>query len=120
MIDGFEDVTADLTENELELVPLIVAGLKTKIGKENAITSKEIVKAMKRYDEKFTDARLRKIVNHIRITGLIANLLASSKGYWVETDRREVAKYVKSLGQRKRAIEAVIRSFQPQQISFYE
>lgn len=41
MIKGFNSETAPLTEYEENvLLPLVLRGLKTKIGKENAVTNR--------------------------------------------------------------------------------
>ena len=47
MIEGFETETAELTDYEKDtLLPLLVKGLNSKIGVENAITNGQIVKSM--------------------------------------------------------------------------
>lgn len=109
MINGFEQITSPLTEHELELVPLFVKGLSNKIGKENAVKSSHILSAMQQY--RLTGARIRKIINYIRINGLVKNLIASSDGYYIETNPEKIKKYVKSLRQRASAINAVADSY---------
>lgn len=99
MINGFEEQTHELTQYELQLVPLFVQSFKTKIGSENAVTSREIVERMKpRF--KMSDARVRKIVNHIRTSGLLPNLIATSKGYFITENLEELEQYEMSLAQR--------------------
>ena len=69
MINGFEGYTDELSDHEKELLPAFIAGLKTKIGKENAITNKAIQKAFQENDKwniSIPDARVRKIINFIR------------------------------------------------------
>lgn len=47
MITNFEEYTEELTDDEkTNIVPILVRGLQTKIGKSNAITSTEMIKAM--------------------------------------------------------------------------
>lgn len=82
MINGFEEETSELNDYEAKvLLPLIVAGLETKIGKEKAVTSTYICKKIKERGERIHPARLRKIIHEIRITGKVENLIATSKGY---------------------------------------
>ena len=78
MIKGFEKITSELSQEEIDLVPTIVKGLSTKLGKDNAITSTKICKAVN-----ITGPRLRKIINHIRIKNLLPALCSTSSGYFV-------------------------------------
>ena len=48
MIQGFQQQTQPLSQYEQEiLVPIVVRGLQTKVGKANSITNKEICSALK-------------------------------------------------------------------------
>lgn len=111
MINGFEKETHSLTEKELQLVPLFVAGLITKIGKENAITNPAMVKAMEARGHKIGEPRVRQIIHYIRVYGLVNNLVGTSRGYYVENDPEKLAVYVESLNQRIRSLEEVRDSF---------
>lgn len=106
MLTGFEKYTESLSDYELNvLVPVFVQGLKTKIGKERAVTNSYMIKALKQQGyEKLSEPRVRKIINYIRCTGLIHNLVASSKGYWIETDQEERRKYVQMVEDRAKAM----------------
>lgn len=106
MITGFENITHDLTEYEKGLVPVFAMGFKSKVGKENAVTNKQIVeKLSSKY--KITDARVRKIINYIRNKNIIPGLVASSDGYYVTNDPEELKRYISSLDQREAAIREV-------------
>lgn len=107
MINGFEQQTHELTEDELNILPNIVRGLKTKIGKENAVTNSQVCQAFKANGKKLTTPRFRKIINHIRIHGLIFNLVATSKGYYIATSQSECERFIESLDQRINAITKV-------------
>lgn len=64
MIKGFSEETQPLTEYERKVIlPIILEGLKTKIGKANAVTNKYIISRL-RDSYKIDAARLRKIINH--------------------------------------------------------
>jgi len=115
MITNFERETHELTEYELDvLMPIILKGLSTKIGKHNAITNKAICKAMDTIGHKLHDARLRKLIHHIRAYDLILNLIATSKGYYIATTTKEVEDYIKSLSERINSIEFIRQSIKRQ------
>jgi hypothetical protein len=64
MIKGFDQETQPLNDYEMGvLLPLLVRGLRTKIGRENAVTNKHIVNTLKG-SYKLNDARVRKIKPH--------------------------------------------------------
>lgn len=112
MLTGFEIETAPLTKQEEGvLMPLLVKGLITKIGKDNAITNKEIRTRLKERGVVISDARIRKIINFIRVNQLIKNLISTSKGYYIATTKEEVLEYIKSLEQREAAIRQLRKSF---------
>lgn len=105
MIIGFEDYTHELTEVELNFVlPIIVKGLQNKHGKENAVSNKYICDTLnpkKMFGEyKLTGSRVRKIINHIRMTGKVMYLCSCQKGYFVAKTKDELYDYIDGLGQR--------------------
>ena len=111
MITLFEDVTYQLSDYEIEtLVPVIIKGLKNKIGKENAITNRVICEKLKSASYKINDSRLRKIIHHIRIEQLILGLCCNSKGYYVTDSIKELGRYVESLSKRIRSQQAIHQS----------
>lgn len=105
MLEGFEDITHDLTDDEAKLVPYFIAGLKTNVGKANAITSNKIIEILQK--DGLTGARVRKIINYIRVNYLLPGLIATSKGYYISTDPQEIKEYIASLGHREAAISSV-------------
>ena len=111
MITNFEKETHELTDYERNtLLPIIVKGLSTKVGKGEAITNKAICNAMETIGHKLHDARLRKLIHHIRAHDLILNLIATSKGYYIATNPQEVQDYIKSLTERINSIEFIRQS----------
>ena len=108
MITNFERETYELNHYELHtLLPIVVHGLSTKLGKGKAITNKDICKALKVGGCKITDTRLRKIVHHIRTQHLVPLLIATSKGYYIATNKDEVESYILSLSERINSISSV-------------
>ena len=71
MIQGFKQ-TAPLNEYERgTLLPLIIRGLRTKVGAASVISGSEIVRKMRECGYKLDGPRLRKIINHIRTSDII-------------------------------------------------
>jgi hypothetical protein len=106
MIPTFEEHTAPLTEYELNvLLPVMIQGFKTKIGKDKCVTNPEICKALKGKGYKITEPRVRKLVFYIRFNNLIPKLIASSKGYWIATNKEEVENWLSSVNAKIDALE---------------
>ena len=115
MLNGFAQQTEPLTDYERDtLLPVICRGLITKVGEAKAITNAAITRAMKGAGYQLNEARVRKIINHIRTTGLIKWLIATSKGYYIATSRQEMEDYIGSLRGREQAIRAVRESMEAQ------
>lgn len=120
MIKGFEAETQPLTDYETrELLPVLIRGLQTKVGKANAVTNKHIVNSLKA-SYKISDARVRKIINHIRIKDLVPGLIATSDGYFIAETEAELIEYEESLKGREDAIRAVRESIARQRRKLYE
>jgi len=105
MIENHEEITEPLTAAELEKVPAVLSVLRqhrkgTEI-KSGAVTSI----CCFRFSFDLSSATLRKIIAHIRRTGLEA-VCGSSKGYYIAVRREEVESQVRSLRQRAAAITA--------------
>lgn len=120
MIQGFSEQTKPLTPYENDVIlPLILQGFHAKIGKEKAITNQQICSTLKKQSYKVDNARLRKIINHIRINGMVIGLIATSEGYYIAETRKELEVYLKSLEGREGAIHAVRKSLE-RQLQLYE
>lgn len=109
-LKGFEEITDDLSDYErYTLVDVFVRGFQKKIGKERAVTNRQIVKSLKgKY--KISDTRVRKIVNYIRTHNLLPGLIATSKGYYISQDITELKDYIQSLMGRENEIRRVRKS----------
>jgi len=115
MITNFENITFELNEVEQKLIPIFVKALELKVGKSNAITNSEIIKGIKKaYGIRLTGARVRKIIQYIRITGKVERLIASSKGYYISNDTQELKDYIESLMQRAEQIELLAKQIEYQ------
>lgn len=111
MIIGFEEETKPLTTEEISMVGLFVKGFQGKIGESSAVTAAEIEYKMKALGYSMSGARVRKIINHLRVKKLVKNLVATSKGYYIEQDPEKVKLYAAGLKARADAIMAVADSY---------
>lgn len=101
MIKNFEQETHPLSETELNLAAIVAKSIKKYVGKDNAITADKMAKALiDAYDVTIDGARMRKIMNHIRMTGLCGCVLACSKGYYIADTKEEMSDYLEGLFSR--------------------
>ena len=108
MIKGFSEQTSPMTEYETTvLLPVILQGLKDKQGKRNAVTNTYLVGRLKKAGFSINDARLRKVINHIRTNDLLPGLIATSEGYFLAQSAQELMDYEDSLRGREEAIREV-------------
>lgn len=116
MIKGFEEYTEPLNDYEKNtLLPVIVKGLSTKTDKDKAITNVKMVKALRDAGySKLSEPRIRKIINHIRVNGIIKNLVASNKGYWIEDNVYARREYAESIRQRAASMMASLKHIELQ------
>lgn len=112
MLNGFTTETAPLTDNELAALPQVVSLLKQHFGRDNAVTNAGIRAEF----PELTDARVRKIINHIRNNALVPCLVATSIGYYVAETEAELKGYEDSLRGRAEAIMAVAESIKVQRV----
>ena len=109
MITYFEEFTADLTDEEITIVPLVVAAL-SNATQNNPFKAPLIVAkvqariASNRMMVSFNERKLRKCVNYIRVAGIVP-LIATSNGYFVTDDADIIRKQIHSLDQRARSIQ---------------
>lgn len=108
MITNFEDITEGLTTHENTVIlPKLIELLRWRRGKENAVTNRKLVNLLTAMGHDIQESRIRKLINQIRVHGLVKNLLATSKGYYVSNDPKEINKYILSLRERAVAINSV-------------
>ena len=108
MLTNFAEVTHELDEEEIKLIPILIAGFKSH-PKDKPIKAPDIINAINQQHvdfgltKKFTEVRLRKLVNHIRCNALLP-VMATSEGYYTSYDKKEITDQVKSLRERANAI----------------
>jgi len=104
MIINWEEYTHELTEHEKKIVPRIIQGIVKKVGKQNAITNKDICKRLNHEGYKISGPRVRKIFNFIRSEAIIRNIVATSDGYYIATTQKDLDEYRVSIHARAEAI----------------
>lgn len=113
MLKGFENLTHELNESEINKVGTIIKGIGARTGKENAITGSIICEKMNLHP-----VRLRKIIHFIRLHNLLFGLCSNSKGYYVAKDLKEFEDCIISLKQRIRSQVDVLNSLEQQTYMF--
>lgn len=115
MVRGFETYTEPLNQREREIVaPLLARQLEWRKGKALAVTNNELRAMMRDKGYHISDAKIRALINNIRINGLVERLVASSLGYYIAEDANELADYCDSLREREAAIRAVRQALEGQ------
>ena len=105
MINGHEYHTEELNDEERMLAKRLISAF-SKRSKENPVTATEIVSGVNKnikLTQKFSDRRLRKIINHYRVHGILP-IISTSKGYYVSYEENEIEGMVISLNQRANSI----------------
>ncbi len=111
MIRTFEELTVELNDYERGLVPGFIAGFKTKVGPQNAISNRKISEAYK--EQKLSGARIRKIIQYIRMNQFAENwfegriLVANSAGYFITHDRQIITNWIDSIEGRINAMRTI-------------
>lgn len=119
MISGFEEITYELTDYEkVKLLPCLVAGFSQMVGKNKVFSNKQICDKLISVGYEINDARLRKLIHHIRTKNLVPGLIGTSKGYYKATTKAELEEYLISLRERKRSIEEIITALEHDLQSF--
>lgn len=115
MLNGFERQTEQLSDYErYELLPIMVKCLERKKGKEKAVKNATMCSRLEERGYKVGEARIRKIINYIRVKNLVPCLMATSEGYYVSDSETEIRDYISSLKGREEAIRTVRRALEEQ------
>ena len=121
MVKGFEELTCDLTDYELTVIrPRIADMLRAAVGRENAITNKQIVERLKKDGYTIGGPRVRGVIHDIRVQGSVKLVLATSDGYFVSKNSEEIDDYIESLNSRIVAIRSVRSSIIRQMLDSHQ
>lgn len=107
MIEGFKDYTAPLDEEEEQFIEPTARLLELAIGPEKAICNKTLQK-LTGFKDTGSGPRMRKIVRHIRISGIVKNVCANGKGDYIAQTDDDFHRYAKSLEGRIRADQSLL------------
>jgi hypothetical protein len=115
-ITNFEFETAPLNEEEEKMAILMEQAFNSRpAGKDYAIKNVDIADALSTRGFKTpSEARVRKIINHLRIHNRVPCLAATSNGYFVAATPEESASFLKSLKERRDAIDHVLQEMAKQ------
>jgi hypothetical protein len=108
MVTNFETITADLNDEELVILPVIIKAF-SKYTKDNPIKAPQIIASVNSNSEKFglkkkfSEPKLRRLCNYIRTQSLLP-LIATSSGYFVDYDKQIIQSQIKSLNERASSI----------------
>lgn len=105
MIKGHENITSELTSEELWLANDMIRFFMNKT-KQNPVKSIQIVIGINKHytlKKRFTDVRLRKIINYYRVNAILP-IISNSNGYYVSYDPADIDEMVQSLTQRAGSI----------------
>lgn len=110
MITNFENITYELTPMEQAAVSHVTYLLNNSDG---PVKNQKISQYLREQNSelKLYGPRIRKIINYIRVKKLLKNVIATSKGYYVSYNEKEIERYVKSLTERINAITQIKNSF---------
>ena len=101
MIEGFEEYADHVKMPEdAYTVKKIADALYVRLGKNNAITNKDMRAKLKGWGANIGDVKMRDIIHYIRVKNLVPRLCAGSKGYWVAATQEEWDKYRRGYKQR--------------------
>lgn len=115
MIRGFENILSPVNDTDKRvLVPALADLLRWRVGRNLAITNTELRKQLAARGYTVGDAKLRALINYIRINGVVERLIATSQGYFVAVSGTELADYCDSLREREAAIRAVRQALEGQ------
>lgn len=101
-LKGFKDWTKELNDVERDFyVPKVISELQHHVGKKNAISNRIMCQTFEfRYGWKIPPARFRKMIEYIRIEGLLFGVCSSGNGYFIAESYDEGQISVESQHQR--------------------
>jgi len=93
-----------------QLLSKIHSGLSYRVGKDRAITSKEIISKLKERGFKIDGAILREHIHELRMRGHF--ICGDSSGYYLAANQIEAKKQISSLSSRIKQQQEVLTSLQ--------
>jgi hypothetical protein len=127
MVTGFEELTYSLSAFEKSrILPIVLKGWRDK--EENHIVQmKDMIKGLNDYCIKFkitrpnskigkiykvNGPRMRQIIHYLRVSGKAYNLVATSKGYFITNDEKQLRAFIKSCRERANSFNEVANAME--------
>lgn len=99
------------------LVPLVCDILRNAPWTMSALS---IAEAIRRQGHPASTRQVRKVINHIRVNGIIPCVASSPKGFFVASNGAEITETINSLEGRVDAIQEVIDALKEQRYIKYD
>jgi hypothetical protein len=110
MVNGFEEQTAELGADEMQIVKILVNRFRQKKGKEHILNNGQICRALEtHYNILTTEPRVRKVIQYIRNNNLLIGFIANSNGYYVADNKEEIEAWLNTMIQRRNSIDLTIQ-----------
>ena len=112
--------TRTLSNYELNvLLPILMKGLETKKGKDNAVSGWEIIEGLRSHGLKINNMNMNMLINYIRTNDLIEGLMGTSAGYYTSNSEQELIAYEDTLMSREASIRKVRMSIKRQRRAMF-
>jgi len=106
-------IIANLSKQEITQANYCAKLLAKQVGPNNAMTAGEIAVGLGiKYKRVVHEAQVRKYINYIRVSGIVKNLIAGNRGYYIAENAQQVNDYIRSLRHRAYTILCVIDSYE--------
>lgn len=113
MLKGYENINFELCEDDLKWIGPFSKALSKRIGKENAVTNKEI-----QDKTGLSSQKVHKIIQHIRTNNIVNGICSNGRGYYVAKDIHELEECLISLKQRIYSQMKTLHCLEKQDIMF--
>lgn len=105
-------------EERLVVIPLLIKRLRLAKRKKQAMTNDHLRNSLlKHHLVKVHYRTLQKLVHHIRVNGLVKNLIAGSNGYYISNSAPEIKNYIRIIKSRVKELHAVRRAIEKQSVN---
>lgn len=119
MIPKYSEISEELSIYEkTKVIPVLENGMKSKIGKDMAVTNQKIVTGLDHVGIKTSQPRIRKMLHILRVSDRVKRLIAHGLGYHVSDDIQEMNEYIESLEERVRQNQELITAIKRQRDEF--
>lgn len=105
MLTNFEPITVEVNDEEKEMAQVIIDRFLQRPGIENAATNQDIAAGLSKvFGVTPGAARVRKLIQWIRVNNLLPGLIATSKGYYFTDSIPDIERWIQSMEERERSM----------------